>query len=106
MGFDDADVDAAAEQLMACKFRNAGQTCIAANRVLVDEKVKDDFVKAITNKVNALKVGPGDKEGVELGPLIDQDAVDKVQRLVLSAKSDGATIETGGEVLTDLGNLF
>jgi len=104
--FDDADVNAAAEQLMACKFRNAGQTCIAANRVLVDEKVKDDFVKAITTKVNALKVGPGDKEGVELGPLIDQDAVDKVQRLVLSAKSDGATIETGGEVLTDLGNLF
>jgi succinate-semialdehyde dehydrogenase/glutarate-semialdehyde dehydrogenase len=91
---------------MACKFRNGGQTCIAANRVLVDEKVKDDFIKAITSKVKALKVGPGDEEGVELGPLIDQDAVDKVQRLVLSATSDGATLETGGEVLTRLGDLF
>lgn len=104
--FDDADIDAAAEQLMACKFRNAGQTCIAANRVLVDEKVKNDFIKAITAKVKGLKVAPGDQDGAELGPLIDQDAVDKVQRLVLSAKSDGATIETGGEVLTDLGDLF
>lgn len=104
--FDDADINAAAEQLMACKFRNGGQTCIAANRVLVDEKVKDDFIKAITSKVKALKVGPGDEEGVELGPLIDQDAVDKVQRLVVSATSDGATLETGGEVLTRLGDLF
>ena len=104
--FDDADIDAAAEQLMGCKFRNGGQTCIAANRVIVDSKIKDDFVKAITAKVKALKVGPGNEDGVELGPLIDQDAVDKVQRLVVSATSDGATLETGGEVLTDLGDLF
>lgn len=104
--FDDADIDAAAEQLMACKFRNGGQTCIAANRVLVHESVEQDFIKAITAKVNALKVGPGDQEGVELGPLIDQDAVDKVQRLVVAAKSDGATVEAGGKVLTDLGDLF
>lgn len=104
--FEDADIDAAAEQLMACKFRNGGQTCIAANRVIVHESVKDDFVKAICSKVSALKVGPGDQEGVELGPLIDQDAVDKVQRLVLGAKSDGATVETGGHVLTDIGDLF
>ena len=104
--FDDADIDAAAEQLMGCKFRNGGQTCIAANRVIVDSKIKDDFVKAITAKVKALKVGPGNEDGVELGPLIDQDAVDKVQRLVVSATSDCATLETGGEVLTDLGDLF
>ncbi|XKG29006.1 NAD-dependent succinate-semialdehyde dehydrogenase [Idiomarina seosinensis] len=104
--FDDADVDSAAEQLMACKFRNGGQTCIAANRILVHESLKDDFVNAITQKVKALRVGPGDKEGVDLGPLIDTDAVDKVQRLVLAAKSDGATIETGGHVLSDLGDLF
>ncbi|RUO72855.1 succinate-semialdehyde dehydrogenase (NADP(+)) [Idiomarina seosinensis] len=104
--FEDADIDAAAEQLMACKFRNGGQTCIAANRVIVHESVKDEFVKAITSKVSALKVGPGDQEGVELGPLIDQDAVDKVQRLVVGAKSDGATVETGGHVLTDIGDLF
>ena len=104
--FDDADLDEAAEQLMACKFRNGGQTCISANRVLVQDSVKDEFVKKIVAKVKALNVGPGDKENVDLGPLIDQDAVDKVQRLVISAKSDGATIEVGGSVMTELGDLF
>ena len=100
--FDDADLDAAAEQLMACKFRNGGQTCISANRVLVQDSVKEEFIKKVVSKVKALNVGPGDKEDVDLGPLIDQDAVDKVQRLVISAKSDGAEIEEGGSVMTDL----
>ena len=104
--FDDADLDAAAEQLMACKFRNGGQTCISANRVLVQDSVKEEFIKKVVSKVKALNVGPGDKEDVDLGPLIDQDAVDKVQRLVISAKSDGAEIEEGGSVMTDLGDLF
>ena len=78
--FDDADLDAAAEQLMACKFHNGGQTCISANRVLVQDSVKEEFIKKVVSKVKALNVGPGDKEDVDLGPLIDQDAVDKVQR--------------------------
>ncbi len=72
----------------------------------MQETVAEKFTQAIVSKVKALKVGPGTEEGVDLGPLIDQDAVDKVQRLVLSAKSDGATIEAGGSVMTELGDLF
>ena len=104
--FDDADIEQAAEQLIACKFRNAGQTCVSANRILVQQSVAEKFTDAVVSKVKALKVGPGTEENVDLGPLIDQDAVDKVQRLVLAAKSDGATIETGGSVMTELGDLF
>jgi len=104
--FDDADLELAAEQLIACKFRNAGQTCVSANRVLVQASVVDDFIAKLKPKVEALKVGPGTEDGVDFGPLINQEAVDKVQRLVTTAQSDGATLVTGGEQLTDLGELY
>lgn len=104
--FDDADIEEAADQLIACKFRNAGQTCVSANRIFVQESVVSAFTKAVVSRVKGLNVAPGSEDNADLGPLIDQNAVDKVQRLVIAAKSDGATIETGGSVMTELGDLF
>nr|WP_083849634.1 NAD-dependent succinate-semialdehyde dehydrogenase [Idiomarina xiamenensis] len=104
--FDDADIEVAVEQLIACKFRNAGQTCISANRILVAEQVADAFIDKLLPKVKALKLAVGTDEDADLGPLIDQDAVNKVQRLVTTAVSDGAEVLCGGEVATELGDLF
>ncbi|MEX1220940.1 MAG: NAD-dependent succinate-semialdehyde dehydrogenase [Idiomarina sp.] len=104
--FDDADLDLAVEQLIACKFRNAGQTCVSANRVIVQESVVDEFISKLKPAVERLKVGPGDAEDVDFGPLIDQDAITKVQRLVTTAQSDGAKLVTGGKQLSDLGDLY
>lgn len=104
--FDDADLDLAVEQLIACKFRNAGQTCVSANRVLVQEAVLEDFIEKLKPAVAKLNVGPGDGDDVDIGPLIDQDAVDKVQRLVTTAVSDGAEVVAGGKQLSDIGELY
>ncbi|WP_114417821.1 NADP-dependent succinate-semialdehyde dehydrogenase [Marinospirillum perlucidum] len=95
--FDDADLDAAVEGAIMSKYRNAGQTCVCANRIYVQEGVYDAFAEKLSEAVKKLKVGDGFEEGVNLGPLIDQNAVDKVKRHLEDALSKGATLYTGGE---------
>jgi succinate-semialdehyde dehydrogenase/glutarate-semialdehyde dehydrogenase len=94
--FDDADLDAAADGLMASKFRNAGQTCVCANRVLVQDGVYDAFVEKVRAKVAALVIGDGAAPGTTIGPLINAAAVDKVESLVADALASGATALMGG----------
>ncbi|MCA9692968.1 MAG: NAD-dependent succinate-semialdehyde dehydrogenase, partial [Myxococcales bacterium] len=94
--FDDADLDAAVAGAVASKFRNAGQTCVCANRIFVQAGVYDEFARRLTAKVAALKVGPGLEEGVEQGPLIDEAAVAKVEAHVADAIAGGATALCGG----------
>lgn len=88
--FDDADLDAAVDGLMASKFRNAGQTCVCTNRILVQDGIHDQFVAKLQTAVDRLKVGDGRQEGVTTGPLINQSALDKVSRLVSDAVERGA----------------
>ena len=94
--FDDADIDAAVEGAMASKYRNAGQTCGCANRILVQDGVYDAFAPRLAAAVGGLKVGPGGEQGVQLGPLIDTAAVDKVEAHIGDALEHGARIMTGG----------
>lgn len=94
--FDDADLDAAAEGLMASKFRNAGQTCVCANRILVQDGVYDAFVERVRAKVAALVVGDGAAPGTTIGPLINRAGVDKVASLVEDALAHGAKAAMGG----------
>ncbi|OOY04486.1 NAD-dependent succinate-semialdehyde dehydrogenase [Thioclava sp. F28-4] len=95
--FDDADLDAAVEGAMASKFRNNGQTCVCANRIYVQSGVYDAFAEKLAKAVNALKVGDGLEEGVEAGPLINEDAVKKVQEHIQDVLDHGGSIVTGGE---------
>lgn len=95
--FDDADLDAAVEGAMLSKYRNAGQTCVCANRIYVQESVYEAFTEKLSKAVKELKVGDGFEEGVTIGPLINQEAVDKVNRHLEDALSKGAKIHTGGE---------
>ena len=94
--FDDADIDSAVEGAMASKYRNAGQTCVCANRIYVQDAVYDEFVQKFSAKVQALKVGNGFEEGVVQGPLIDPAAADKVERHVQDAISKGGKVLVGG----------
>jgi succinate-semialdehyde dehydrogenase/glutarate-semialdehyde dehydrogenase len=94
--FEDADLDAAVQGAMATKFRNTGQTCICANRFLIHDAVYDEFSARFQKAVSALRVGPGDEEGVHVGPLINDAAVKKVQAHVDDAVAKGATVLTGG----------
>ncbi|MBM3513149.1 MAG: NAD-dependent succinate-semialdehyde dehydrogenase [Alphaproteobacteria bacterium] len=94
--FDDADLDAAVQGMMASKYRNTGQTCVCANRILVQDSVHDAFAAKLTAAVNALKVGDGLTPGVQQGPLIDKAAIDKVEELVADALAHGAKVITGG----------
>ncbi len=103
--FDDADLDAAVDGVMASKFRNTGQTCVCANRILVQDGVYDEFAKKLTAAVQRMKVGSGLDEGVEQGPLINQAAVDKIQQHLDDALAKGAKILTGGGLHT-LGGTF
>jgi succinate-semialdehyde dehydrogenase/glutarate-semialdehyde dehydrogenase len=103
--FDDADLDAAVEGAMISKYRNAGQTCVCANRVLVQDKVYDAFAEKLAAKVKALKVGPGTEAGVNIGPLIDENAVAKVQEHISDALGKGARVIVGGKPHS-LGGLF
>jgi succinate-semialdehyde dehydrogenase/glutarate-semialdehyde dehydrogenase len=96
--FEDADLDAAVAGLVASKFRNAGQTCICANRVYVQRSVRDAVLAKLRDAVGALRVGPGDEEGVAIGPLIDDDAVAKVERHIADARERGGQVLCGGEV--------
>lgn len=95
--FDDADLDAAVEGAMQSKYRNAGQTCVCANRILVQDDIYDAFAERLAAKVAELKVGPGTGDGVSQGPLINQDAVAKVEDHIADALSKGARLLTGGE---------
>lgn len=95
--FDDADLDAAVEGAINSKFRNAGQTCVCANRLFVQDGVFDVFAKKLAEKVAMLKVGDGTHEGVTQGPLIDNAAIEKVESHVVDALSKGATLLQGGK---------
>jgi succinate-semialdehyde dehydrogenase/glutarate-semialdehyde dehydrogenase len=97
--FDDADIDSAVEGAMASKYRNAGQTCVCANRIYVQESVYDTFVQKFAAKVKALKVGNGFEEGVVQGPLIEPAALEKVTRHVEDAKAKGGVVLAGGKAL-------
>jgi succinate-semialdehyde dehydrogenase/glutarate-semialdehyde dehydrogenase len=94
--FDDADIDAAIKGTMDSKFRNAGQTCVCANRILVQEGVHDAFVERLVEATAALRVGDGFDDGVEQGPLINVGAVEKVQTHIQDAVDNGATVACGG----------
>ena len=103
--FDDADIEIAVKGTIASKYRNAGQTCVCANRILVQRGIYDAFMQRYQQAVAALKVGNGMDEGITIGPLINQDAVDKVQRLLQDATGKGAAVLTGGSI-ADNGPLF
>ena len=94
--FDDADIDAAVEGAIVSKYRNSGQTCVCANRFLVQDSVYDEFAKKFAEAVADLKVGPGIDESSEIGPLVNEDAIDKVEELVQAALAEGAGVLTGG----------
>ncbi len=95
--FDDADLDAAVEGAMASKYRNTGQTCVCANRILVQDGVYDSFAEKLAAAVGALKVGNGFEEGVNQGPLIEMAAVEKVESHIADAVAKGAKVVTGGK---------
>ncbi|MDJ0995337.1 MAG: NAD-dependent succinate-semialdehyde dehydrogenase [Dinoroseobacter sp.] len=94
--FDDADLDEAVVGAMACKFRNAGQTCVCANRIYVQAGVYDAFAEKLAKAVEALQVGDGFEDGVTIGPLINDDAVEKVQSHLDDITAQGGAILTGG----------
>lgn len=95
--FEDADLDAAVEGLMISKYRNSGQTCVCTNRTLVHENIYDEFAEKLAVKVAALKVGDGFAEGINQGPLIDMNAVEKVEEHISDAVDKGAKILVGGK---------
>lgn len=97
--FDDADIDAAVDGAIASKFRNAGQTCVCTNRILVQDTVADEFIEKLTAAVKNLNVGNGFEPGVVIGPLINDAARKKVTNLVTEALSQGAKLHTGGEAM-------
>lgn len=104
--FDDADLDQAVEGALTAKFRNIGQACTAANRFIVHERVAAEFAKRITERVEEMKVGRGTEEGVTIGPLIDDDAVDKAAELVADATARGAVVLTGGAKIDGPGSFY
>ncbi len=103
--FDDADLDAAADGALASKYRNAGQTCVCANRIYVQDGVYDAFAAKLAEKMKTLKVGKGTEAGVNLGPLIDAQGLAKVEEHVADAVAKGAKIVVGGKRST-LGGRF
>ena len=103
--FDDADLDAAVKGLMASKFRNAGQTCVCANRIFVQKGVYQQFSDKLSQAVAELKLGNGLDEGVTIGPLITQSAVDKVKELIQQSVDKGAQVSQGGKS-SGQGELF
>ncbi len=98
--FDDADLDAAVQGAIVSKYRNAGQTCVCANRILVQSGVYEAFLEKFIPAVQQQKVGAGIEKGISIGPLINTEALDKVQRLVGDATKKGARLLTGGHVLS------
>jgi succinate-semialdehyde dehydrogenase/glutarate-semialdehyde dehydrogenase len=104
--FDDADLDAALAGALLCKYRNSGQTCISANRILVQEGVFEEFVERFCEAARGLVVADGFTEGVNVGPLIDGPALDKVKRHVADAREQGAQLLLGGEAHERGGQFF
>jgi succinate-semialdehyde dehydrogenase/glutarate-semialdehyde dehydrogenase len=104
--FDDADLERAVAGAVASKFRNAGQTCVCANRILVQEGIYDAFAEQLTAAVRALKVGPGTESGVSVGPLINAAAIGKVEAHVADAVKGGAHVATGGKRDAHGGTFF
>ncbi|MDD2547386.1 MAG: NAD-dependent succinate-semialdehyde dehydrogenase [Burkholderiaceae bacterium] len=102
--FDDADIDSAVEGAFASKYRNAGQTCVCTNRFYVQEGVYEEFVQKFAAKVRTAKVGNGFEDGVSQGPLIEEAALEKVQRHVDDALAKGGQVLAGGQRLKDLGS--
>ncbi|MBN8192826.1 NAD-dependent succinate-semialdehyde dehydrogenase [Bacillus sp. NTK074B] len=98
----DSDLEKAVDGVIASKFRNAGQTCVCSNRIYVHESIADTFSHKLVEKVKALKVGNGLEEGVDIGPLIDEDAIEKVQKHVKDAVEKGASVAYGGNGLDGL----
>ena len=104
--FDDADLGAAVDGAMLAKFRNIGQACTAANRFIVHEAIADEFAARVTERVQAFKVGRGTEEDVQIGPLINADAVDKADALVRDATDRGAKVLTGGHAIDGPGTFY
>ena len=96
MIFEDADIDAAVIGALQSKYRNSGQTCVCANRILVHDRVYDEFSEKLSDAVSKMKVGDGFGEGIELGPLIDLAAVEKVESHIMDAVGKGAMVAAGG----------
>jgi len=103
--FDDADMDAAVQGVMASKFRNTGQTCVCANRIFVQDSIYTEFTKKLIQAVSSLKVGNGLENGVQQGPLINEDALKKVKTHIADALEKGAQVVVGGKPHA-LGGLF
>lgn len=103
--FDDADIDAAVTGAIISKYRNAGQTCVCANRIYVQEAVYEEFVEKFTAAVRKLKIGRGEEEGVNIGPMISASAIEKVEALLEDARSKGGNVVEGGKK-DALGGLF
>ena len=104
--FDDADLDAAVDGAMLAKMRNIGEACTAANRFLVHESVAEEFSARFAARMGELTIGRGTDDGVQVGPLIDQAAIDKITELVADAVGSGADILTGGEPLGGKGHFY
>lgn len=104
---DDADVEKAAEGVIASKFRAGGQTCVSANRIIAQEGIADDLIEALKAKIEAIKVGSGFEDDTDVGPLIHDEAVGRVDTLVQNAKEKGASIIVGGRSLAgEMGGSF
>jgi succinate-semialdehyde dehydrogenase/glutarate-semialdehyde dehydrogenase len=104
--FDDADLDAAVQGALGSKFRNSGQTCVCTNRFLVQNGVYEEFSKRLVAAVNALKVAPADEDGAQQGPLINANAVAKVEEHIADAVSKGAKVLAGGQPHALGGSFF
>jgi succinate-semialdehyde dehydrogenase/glutarate-semialdehyde dehydrogenase len=104
--FEDADLDKAVDGAMLAKFRNIGQACTAANRFIVHEDVAAEFARRVTERVSAMRVGRGTEDGIAIGPLIDDKAVATTDELVKDAVDKGATLLTGGAVISGAGSFY
>ncbi len=104
--FDDANLDSAVTGVMISKFRNTGQTCVCSNRILVQEGIYDDFVSMLSEAVKTLNVGNGMEEGINQGPLINENALKKVQDHISDALGKGAVLVTGGKPHSSGGTMF
>jgi succinate-semialdehyde dehydrogenase/glutarate-semialdehyde dehydrogenase len=104
--FDDADIDAAVEGAMASKYRNSGQTCVCANRLIVQDAVYDEFADKLARAVETLQVGEASEQGVQQGPLISEAAVQKVEAHIADALQKGASVATGGKRHARGGTFF
>ena len=104
--FEDADLDKAVDGALLAKFRNIGQACTAANRFLVHSSVADEFARRVTERVAAMRMGRGTEDGVQIGPLVDDNAVEGSHELVSDATSKGATIRVGGSIPEGAGSYY